>query len=120
MLVTVLYRHAGMPEVAATECIFEDVKQGDWFYDAVMWAYDSGITMGMGKTLFGSELPVTREQAAVFIHRYVKTQAIDWIEQGLAEDAFRDASGVSDWAKEAVLWCQANGIIQGTPNHYFN
>lgn len=120
MLVTILYRHAGMPELATGQNVFDDMDPNDWFYDAVQWAYENNIAKGMGNNRFDPDLAVTREQAAVFIHRYIKTQSISWIDQNPAVESFIDASDVSSWAKEAVLWCQSNGIFKGTPNHYFN
>lgn len=71
MLVRMLYNLEGMPKVDYKD-VFTDVKKGSWYANAVMWAYENGVTTGTSDTTFSPETPVTREQVAVFLYRYMK------------------------------------------------
>jgi N-acetylmuramoyl-L-alanine amidase len=53
-------------------CPFTDVKEGKWYYDDVLWAYENGITSGVSKDKFGVGQPCTREQVVAFLHNYDK------------------------------------------------
>ena len=118
-LVTVLYRMAGSPTVTAGENFaFTDVNEGDWYYDAVIWAVENGITMGKTASLFAPNEAVTREQTATFFYRYAKLTGA--AEASGTELSFADAALVSGYAKEAVAWCVENGILQGMGNNTLN
>ena len=71
MLVTVLYRLEGKPTVTGTNT-FTDVKSGEWYTDAVLWANANNIVGGYGNGLFGTNDSVTREQMALLLHRYAQ------------------------------------------------
>lgn len=111
MLVTILYRCAGEPATAA-EHSFADVANGQWYASAIAWASESGIVNGYGDSLFGPEDNVTREQFAVILYRFAQ-----W--KGIAGSAaadltvFSDGEDVSDWAKTAMQWAVAAGLLQG-------
>lgn len=115
--VTVLYRLAGQPSVKGMTCPFTDLK-GEWSKDAVIWAYNCGIAKGLSETLFGEDESVTREQLAAFMFRYADTLvcggSITVPEAYTAP--FKDASSVSDYAKDAMLWANGTGIINGKPD----
>lgn len=115
--VTVLYRLAGQPSVKGMTCPFTDLK-GEWSKDAVIWAYNCGIAKGLSETLFGEDESVTREQLAAFMFRYADTLvyggSITVPEAYTA--SFKDASAVSDYAKDAMLWANGAGIINGKPD----
>ena len=66
-VVTFLWAAAGKPKPKTTACPFSDVKPNAYYYDAVLWATENGITSGMTKTTFGTGLPCTRAQVAVFL-----------------------------------------------------
>lgn len=55
-------------------CPFTDVKEGKWYYDDVLWAYENGITSGVSKDKFGVGQPCTREQVAAILHNYDKAR----------------------------------------------
>jgi len=55
-------------------CPFTDVKEGKWYYDDVLWAYENGITSGVSKDKFGIGQPCTREQVVAFLHNYDKAR----------------------------------------------
>lgn len=115
--VTVLYRLAGQPSVKGMTCPFTDLK-GEWSKDAVIWAYNCGIAKGLSETQFGEDESVTREQLAAFMLRYADTLvyggSITVPEAYTA--SFKDASSVSDYANEAMLWANGAGIINGKPD----
>ena len=70
-VVTVLYRLAGSPAVEGM-LPFDDVAADDWFHDALLWAYQNGIAMGMTETTFAPGLEVNRAQLVTFLYRYAK------------------------------------------------
>ncbi|MBE7025098.1 MAG: S-layer homology domain-containing protein, partial [Ruminococcaceae bacterium] len=114
MLVTVLYRLSGSTYTGETA--FRDVSYDAWYAPAVAWAATGGIVLGDSETTFHPESPVTREQLATVLYRYVSAKkGIDTGETSLS--AFRDAGEISDWAREAVSWSYAAGLIQGMENN---
>lgn len=95
---------------------FDDVAQGDWFYDAVRTAAACGIVNGTGSG-FSPNANITREDMAVIIVRaaqYAGTPLTDG-----AGAAFTDAAAISDYAAEAVGKMQANGIVNGMEDGSF-
>ena len=106
MLVTVLHRLEGKP-VATGENKFADVQDGQYYTEAIQWASENSIVTGTDKG-FEPEGAITREQLAAILYRYMgspKTEA--------GELNFTDASNVSDWAADAMLWATQQGIITG-------
>ncbi len=108
MLVTTLYRMAGSPSVEGQTTTFTDIIEGSWYYDAVVWGFNNGVIEGTSATTFEPNVPVTREQAATILFRYSGEAAP---ETGL--DAYPDANLVSGYAKDAMAWAVAEGIING-------
>lgn len=109
MLVTVLYRLSG--EEASSVSAFSDVKAGDWYCDAVGWAYDAGIVNGVNATTFAPNDSITREQMAAILYRFAKMQSEDVTGVDISE--FSDADDVSDYAVDAFSYAVKNGIITG-------
>ena len=70
-VVTFLWRAAGKPTPKSAQCDFTDVKAGSFYYDAVLWAVEEGITNGMGDGTFGVDGECTRGQIVTFLWRYV-------------------------------------------------
>ena len=70
MMVTVLWRLAGEPEVELVYGNFADVAQGSYYEKAVAWAAKNNIVTGYGEGFFGPDDPITREQLATIIYRY--------------------------------------------------
>ena len=111
MLVTVLYRLEGEPPVSG-DIAFSDVKSGQWYSNAILWAAGNGIVEGYSDSVFGLNDPVTREQCVTILYRYAKTKGMDV--SGLADlSVYTDAGDVSDWALDAMQWAIAAGIVQG-------
>lgn len=111
MLVTVLWRLDGerVPKVTAN---FSDVTDGIWYADAVAWASENGIVNGVGKGRFDPDGDVTREQIATILRRYAQFKGIDTSKQADLS-TYPDADQVSDYAKEAMAWANATGLING-------
>ena len=111
-LVTTLYRMAGEPEVEQTSS-FTDLREGAYYADAVAWAQENGIAKGVTETRFAPEQSVTREQAAVFLHRFVT----EYWEQAAVETAdlteFPDGGQVSLYARTAMAWAVGAGFLEG-------
>ncbi|MDR0889316.1 MAG: S8 family serine peptidase [Oscillospiraceae bacterium] len=107
MIVTVLYRAEGSPEVAAP-ATFTDVPTGQYYSDAVAWAQANNIVNGISATEFAPMDNVTREQLATIMWRYAgsPTATADL-------SAFTDAASVSGYAVGAVNWAVSEGIING-------
>ena len=109
MLVTVLYRLEGEPEVSG-KAPFDDVPAGKWYTDAVIWASAGGIVNGTGSG-FAPNDPVTREQIAVILCRYAARLGMDVSGGSLAK--FPDADKASSWAAESLGWAVRVGLIRG-------
>ena len=84
-----------------------------YYYDAVAWAADCGVVNGVGGGKFDPDGAITREQMAAIPFRYANTNQIDTAQRGDMA-AFPDAGEVSEWAKDALSWTVAMGIIGGT------
>ena len=113
MLVTVLWRYEGEPE--GYENTFSDVnsKDGSWYVDAVAWASAEGVVNGIGNGMFGPNGNITREQMATILFRYAEKKEIDTSKRGDLS-SFPDANKISAYAKEAIQWAVAVGIINGS------
>ncbi len=106
MLVTALWREAGSP-VVNYAMDFDDVDEGQWYTEAVRWAASEGIVTGTGKG-FSPDAALTRESLAAILFRYAGGQA-DADQLG----SYADGAGVSAWAREAMNWAVAQGLITG-------
>ena len=111
MLVTVLWRYEEAPDAPANT--FSDVKAGAWYADAVSWAASTGVVNGVGNNKFDPEGNITREQMAAILYRYCAGKGIDTNKQG-SLSGFPDAGKVSSYAKTALQWTVAEGIIGGS------
>ena len=114
-IVQILYNLEGEPKVSGTTP-FTDLTQ-DWYQDAVLWAYQTGVVAGTSSTTFEPDLPVTREQIAVILMEYM-TRVLKlertWTPADLS--GFPDADSVSDWAKDAMADAVGLGLISGASN----
>ena len=114
-IVQILYNLEGEPKVSG-KTPFTDLTQ-DWYQDAVLWAYQTGVVAGTSSTTFEPDRPVTREQIAVILMEYM-TRVLKlertWTPADLS--AFPDAGSVSDWAKDALADAVALGLISGASN----
>lgn len=111
MLVTVLYRLEGKPAVDAASG-FSDVSSGSYYADAVAWAKANGIVNGTSETTFSPNEPVTREQTAAILYRYAQYKGYD-VEKTADLTAYADAAAIHSYAKNAMSWAVAAGILNG-------
>ena len=110
--VTFLWRAAGSPEPKTNVNPFTDVKTGDYFYKAVLWAYENGITKGTSDTEFSPEAIVTRGQTVTFLYRLTGDNAN-------GKNPFTDVK-TSDYFYDAVLWAAEENITSGTSDTTFS
>lgn len=105
MLVTVLYRLEGKPKVTGTNS-FTDMKSGQWYTEAVIWANANGVVFGCGDGIFGTEDSITREQMAALLFCYASYKKYD---TSNANDLanFTDADGI------LCAWCHKVGQRRG-------
>ena len=111
MLVTVLYRMEGRPETQA-ENPFDDVPDDKWYTDAVIWAAENGIVVGVMENIFNPDGKITREQLATILYSYSKFKGLNLKEGDYSED-YPDIDKVSPYAVEAMRWANAQGLING-------
>ncbi|MDD7771724.1 MAG: S-layer homology domain-containing protein [Firmicutes bacterium] len=111
MLVTVLWRYADMPIEGRNS--FTDVPYGTWYTDAVSWAMYNGVVTGVGNNKFNPDGKITREQMATILYRYAKSSGIDTSKRANLS-SFPDSGKISSYAKEALQWAVAEGLINGS------
>ena len=104
--VTFLWRAAGSPAPKSSAMPFTDVPADSWYYDAVLWAVEKGITAGTSATTFAPDLNCSRAQIVTFLYRAAGSPAVS------GSPAFSDVAPDAYYAK-AVKWAQANGITSG-------
>ena len=120
MLVSVLFRISGA-EKTETDKNFSDVKDGEWYTDGILWAASVGIVSGVGDDSFAPDSGITREQMAVILYNFAKYyngQNTDISNEKITE--FEDFGEVSDYAKEAISWANAEGFISGESESTLN
>ena len=111
MIVTILYRLEGEPEVTGVSS-FTDVPEDTWYTQAVKWGEESGVINGYGHGLFGPEDNITREQMATILYRYAAYKGYDVSGRGDLS-AFRDGGSVGFWAVNGVSWAVDAGLMAG-------
>ena len=111
-IVRIFYHFIGEPEVSG-ETPFTDLT-ADWYKDAVLWAYQTGVTSGVSETAFAPDASVTREQIAVMFLAFAN-KVLNMRNSGEAADlaAFPDSGRVSSWARDAMADAVSLGLISG-------
>lgn len=112
MLATILWRIENEP-TADSETDLADVPDGQWYTQAIRWAASQGILTGYGSGRFGPNDPVSRQDMATILWRYVGKP------QASAPD-FTDESDINRYAAQAVDWARANEIIRGVGANEFH
>ena len=108
-LVTILYRIVGQPPVEGKSHPFTDVAEGRFYTNAVIWAVNEGIVKGMTETTFEPDTPISRQQIVTILYRYDEAEKV--AQDHLA--GYSDAGEVYPFAKDAMNWAIANGIVNG-------
>ena len=111
--VTFLWRTAGSPKPETRTMPFTDVPAGSYYYDAVLWAVENGITKGTSDTTFSPNSTCTRAQIVAFLWRSEKSPAAG------SRNPFADVKSSAYYA-DAVLWAVENDITKGTTNTTFS
>ena len=111
--VTFLWRTAGSPKPETRTMPFTDVPVGSYYYDAVLWAVENGITKGTSDTTFSPNMTCTRAQIVAFLWRSEKSPAA-----GTA-NPFADVKSTAYYA-DAVLWAVKEDITKGTTSTAFS
>ena len=114
-IVQILYNLEGEPRVYGSTP-FTDLTN-DWYKDAILWAYQTGVGAGTSGTTFDPDLPVTREQIAVILMEYTsRVLGLKNLCTPADLSRYPDAGSVSDWAKNAMADAVALGLISGASN----
>ncbi|MBE7006549.1 MAG: hypothetical protein E7424_05300 [Ruminococcaceae bacterium] len=111
-VVTFLWRAAGSPEPAGSANPFADVKEGAFYYKAVLWAVEKGVTNGIDSTHFGPDRGCTRAQVVTFLWRAKN-------EPKPASDANPFADVTGGYFRSAVLWAVGKNITNGVDKTHF-
>lgn len=111
--VTFLWRAMGSPEPTATSCPFTDVIKDTYYYKAVLWATETGITAGTSSTTFSPDAIVTRGQTVTFLWRTADKPTVT------SANLFGDVNADAYYA-DAVLWAVKEGITSGTSTTTFS
>lgn len=112
-IVTFLWRAAGMPEPKKADNPFKDVAKDAYYYKAVLWALENGITTGIDKTHFAPGKVCTRGEFVTFLYRANGSEKVS------AKNPFTDVSKGSFYY-DAVLWALEKGITKGTDATHFS
>ena len=111
--VTFLWRAAGSPLPRYRVCPFTDVQPSDYYYNAVLWAVEQGITTGLNATTFGPDVTVTRGQVATFLYRAASAAKSNTF------NPFTDVKTTA-YNYDAILWAYDNRITTGTSDTTFS
>lgn len=111
--VTFLWRAAGSPMPRYRTCAFTDVDARDYYYNAVLWAVEQGITTGLTATTFGPDVTVSRGQVATFLYRAASASKPNTF------NPFTDVKTTA-YNYDAILWAYDNRITTGTSDTTFS
>ena len=117
MLITVLYRAAGAPDMTGESVPFVDVPRWQFYYDAVLWAYQQSIVTGADATHFAPDRNLTREEMTTILYRWwTKEQPNAAKEEPVQENEaeFSDWNLVAEYARKGMSWAVTHGIVLGT------
>jgi len=111
MLVTILHRTMDTPSIEGLKNPFADVEEGEWYYEAIVWAAENGIVNGVSDNAFAPSASITREQIATILYRFAAKVGHNVTTEGTLN--YPDADTVSPYAVDAIIWATENGIING-------
>ena len=118
MGVTLLYRVAGKPSVSGVNIPFNDVQSGQWYTDAVKWAYKNGVVNGKSSTVFGTNDNITRAEFATIVNRY--SDSMNYKLPSNRSDFVKDVAEIPSWAFAAVTVMYKAEIINGKSGGIFD
>ena len=88
------------------------MKEGDYFYNAVLWAVGEGITSGVSDTEFGPQQPTSRAQVVTFLWNYLDRPEVE------TDNSFTDVEAGA-WYESAINWAVENNVTAGMPGNIF-
>lgn len=110
---TFIWRAAGSPMPKNGTNPFTDVAEGEFYYDAVLWAYENGIAKGTSDTTFEPDANIERAQFVTFLYRYAGAPSVS------GSSSFTDVPA-NEYFYDAVLWAVENGVTNGTSETTFS
>ena len=113
-LVTILWRMEGSPTITG-EQKFPDVKELDYYYEAVKWAEQNRVVSGYDDGRFRPNNYITREQLATILKNYADYKKKDTSKKANLT-TFKDYTGISSYAKDGIAWAVANKVMSGKEN----
>ena len=111
-IVTFIWRLMDCPEPESLEVPFEDISAGDYFFKAVLWAAEQGITTGTDDRHFSPDAVVTREQAVTFLFRLEGSRQVNGV-------LFFDDVPEDSYSREAIRWAVYTGVANGIDAEHF-
>ncbi|WP_143806916.1 S-layer homology domain-containing protein [Papillibacter cinnamivorans] len=117
MFVTVIGRMFGADPGEYTDVPFGDVPQAAYYAPYVQWAAENGIVLGVSADKFEPERPVTRQEMAAIMQRFMTFLGLDLADKGAA---FNDEAQIAGWAQNDVDSMRGTGILNGKPDNLFD
>lgn len=111
MVAQILYNLAGKPSVSYSN-VYSDVAKNQWYTNAVMWAKQNGVMVGIDSTTFGTKTAITREQLATTLYSFSKKYGVS-VSSTTNLSAYTDASKITSYAVTPMKWAVANGLLSG-------
>ncbi len=120
MLVTVLYRADGEPQVAG-KATFDDIDENAYYAKAVVWGQQNGIINGYSETEFAPNQNITREQIAAIMHRYAQYKGYDVsVGENTNILSYDDFADISEYAIASMQYACGSGILRGKTTSTLN
>lgn len=118
MFVTILGRVEGVDPMRWSSAVsFADVEQGSWYAPYASWAKSTGLIVGRDEHTFAPADPITRQELAVLLRRYMVWRSLSL--EGQESHPFTDAAAVAPWAAQAVDEVSRAGMLIGYPDGSF-
>ena len=106
----------GIEKAEGETAAFEDLTENDWYYDYCVAAITNGILNGVSETSIGADMPVTRQDVCVLLHRAITK--LGYTLEAKNEVAFGDEAEIADYAKESVMLFAGAGIVNGDGENF--
>lgn len=118
MAITVLHRMAGQPHSTSSTTLY-DVSSDAWYAESAYWAVEYNIMSGTGDGYIRPEDAITREEMMTVLMRYAEYRGYSAYPDRNGLDSYSDADDVSSWARDALGWSIAEGLLQGNNGKLF-
>ena len=112
-LAQILWRLGG--SLSSSGCVFADVSQDAWYYDAVSWCYQNGIMTGLSTESFSPDTPLSQQQMALILYQYARHTGAP-TQRRADLSAVEGGGNVSLWARQGMEWAVAYGLLPIPPD----